>query len=384
MDKRPNPLRSTILTILAAVLLFVVYWYGWRVTEIDLVTLITDVADVKPIVNSLLRPRLLEQEEFTQRHKALIWVPCADAYPDMEVEPLIPGAPYVTVSSDCANVGQPVTVEGYDFEPNVKGSLRWVVGYSRRRIDYVTTDADGEFVYTFKVPEVEFADEPINCGVEFIASWREGPLQPTEPLRLTWEKMIETIFLALMATTLGIVVAIPLSFLGAHNLMGNSPVGLAIYYVTRTFFNLLRSIEPLIMAIVFAVWVGIGPFAGVLALAVHSIAALGKLYSEAIESIDEGPIEAITSTGANRLQVIFYAVIPQIVPQYLAFTIYRWDINVRMSTIIGFVGGGGIGFILQQWINLLQYRNAAVAVWAIAIVVATLDYVSAKVREKIV
>ena len=137
------------------------------------------------------------------------------------------------------------------------------------------------------------------------------------------------------------------------------------------------------MAIVFAVWVGIGPFAGVLALTVHSIAALGKLYSEAIESIDEGPIEAVTATGANRMQVIMYAVVPQIVPQFLAFTIYRWDINVRMSTIIGFVGGGGIGFLLQQWINLLQYRNAAVAVWAIAIVVATLDYISAKVREKI-
>ena len=94
--------------------------------------------------------------------------------------------------------------------------------------------------------------------------------------------------------------------------------------------------------------------------------------------------EAITATGANKLQVIIYAVVPQVVPQFLAFTIYRWDINVRMSTIIGFVGGGGVGFVLQQWINLLQYRNAAVAVWAIAIVVATMDYVSAKIREKLV
>jgi phosphonate ABC transporter permease subunit PhnE len=162
------------------------------------------------------------------------------------------------------------------------------------------------------------------------------------------------------------------------------PSGLVVYYVTRTILNVLRSIEPLIMAIVFAIWVGIGPFAGVLALTLHSIAALAKLYSEQVESIDPGPIEAITATGATRLQTIVYGVIPQIVPPFLSFTIYRWDINVRMSTIIGFVGGGGIGTLLKQWIDLLQYDQAGVATLAIAIVVATLDYVSAKTREKIV
>jgi phosphonate ABC transporter permease subunit PhnE len=162
------------------------------------------------------------------------------------------------------------------------------------------------------------------------------------------------------------------------------PTGLIIYYVTRTILNVLRAIEPLIMAIVFVVWVGIGPFAGVLALTLHTIAALGKLYSEQVENISQGPIEAVTATGANRLQTIIYAVIPQIVPPYIAFTIYRWDINVRMSTIIGFAGGGGIGFLLQQNLNLLKYRQAAVQMLAIAIVVASLDYISAKIREKII
>lgn len=152
----------------------------------------------------------------------------------------------------------------------------------------------------------------------------------------------------------------------------------------RSVLNITRAIEPLIMAIVFAVWVGIGPFAGVLALSLHSIAALGKLYSEAVESIDPGPIEAITSTGADRLQTIVYGIVPQIVPPYVSFTIYRWDINVRMSTVIGFVGGGGIGFILQQQISLLKYRDAGVAMIGIAIVVAAMDYLSAIVREKIV
>jgi phosphonate ABC transporter permease subunit PhnE len=161
-------------------------------------------------------------------------------------------------------------------------------------------------------------------------------------------------------------------------------VGLVIYYAARTLFNTLRSIEPLVMGIVFVVWVGFGPFAGSLALALHTTAALAKLYSEQVESIAAGPLEAVRATGATRLQTVVYAVVPQIVPPYISFTMYRWDINVRMSTIIGFVGGGGIGFLLQQNINLLQYRAAAAQMLAIAIVVASMDYISARLRERLV
>jgi phosphonate ABC transporter permease subunit PhnE len=175
---------------------------------------------------------------------------------------------------------------------------------------------------------------------------------------------------------------------GAGGMMAGThshfPLGMVVYYTSRTTLNAMRSIEPLIMGIVFVIWVSAGPFAGVLALGLHSIASLGKLYSEQIESIDAGPIEAIQATGANRLQTIVYAVVPQIIPPYIAFTMYRWDINVRMSTIIGFVGGGGIGFLLQQQINLLRYKQAGVAVLAIAIVVSVLDYTSASIRERIV
>ncbi len=161
-------------------------------------------------------------------------------------------------------------------------------------------------------------------------------------------------------------------------------IGLVIYYIARTTFNGLRSIEPLVMGIVFVVWVGFGPFAGSLALALHTTAALAKLYSEQVESIDAGPLEAVRATGATRLQTVVYAVVPQIVPPYISFTMYRWDINVRMSTIIGFVGGGGIGFLLQQNINLLNYRKAAAQMLAIAIVVASMDYISARLRERLV
>ncbi len=162
------------------------------------------------------------------------------------------------------------------------------------------------------------------------------------------------------------------------------PSGMITYYLSRSLFNGIRSVEPLVMAIVFVVWVGLGPFAGSLALALHTVAALAKLYSEQVESILPGPLEAVTATGATRLQNVVYAVVPQIVPPYIAFTLYRWDINVRMSTIIGFAGGGGIGFLLQQNMNLLQYRAASVQMLAIAVVVSTLDFVSARVRERIV
>jgi phosphonate transport system permease protein len=194
--------------------------------------------------------------------------------------------------------------------------------------------------------------------------------------------MVETIFMGMMATLFGIILAIPASFLAARNIMSGSPVTMAIYYITRTIMNIVRAIEPLIWALIAVVWVGLGPFAGIVALTVHSVAALGKLYSEAIEGIDPGPIEAIQATGATRLQTIMYAVVPQMISPFVSFTIYRWDVNVRMSTVIGLVGGGGVGFILVQYIRLLDYRAAGIAVWFIAVTVAVLDYVSSEIRER--
>ncbi|HWQ83728.1 MAG TPA: ABC transporter permease subunit, partial [Anaerolineales bacterium] len=165
---------------------------------------------------------------------------------------------------------------------------------------------------------------------------------------------------------------------------GSLPVGMAIYTSVRAVMNVLRSIEAFIWAIIFVVLVSTGPFAGTLALTLHTVAALGKLYSEQVESIMPGPLEAIKATGATRLQTIIYGVIPQIIPPYISFTMYRWDINVRMSTIIGFAGGGGIGFLLQQNINLLNYRAASTQMIAITVVVWAMDYLSSVLRERYV
>ena len=200
--------------------------------------------------------------------------------------------------------------------------------------------------------------------------------------------LLESVFMALLATLFGGMLAFPLSFLGARNIMGFSPLGWSLYALTRGFFNVFRSIESILWAVVFAIWVGFGPFAGVLALTIHTIAALGKLYSEQVESIDPGPLEAIAATGARRWQVVLYGVIPQIVPSYLAFSLYRWDINVRMSTVIALVGGGGIGRILFYYKGQVgrlsnAWNQVGAVVVSIVVVIWLLDYISGRVREKI-
>lgn len=197
-------------------------------------------------------------------------------------------------------------------------------------------------------------------------------------------EMIITIMQALMATTLGGALAIPFSFLAAKNLTGKSKFSAWIFYGTRSIFNVLRSIEALLYVAIFVYWVGIGPFAGMLALSITTFALMGKLFSEAIENIDPGPIEATTATGANKLQTIMYAIVPQIVPPFLSYLIYQWDINIRMATIIGFAGGGGIGLMLSTFFGSLQYHKAGTVILFIVVVVAAMDFASAKIRERFV
>ena len=195
--------------------------------------------------------------------------------------------------------------------------------------------------------------------------------------------MIETVFLALMASTLALPFAFLLSFLGARNLMQDSWGGRIAYALTRALMNVARSIEPLVWAIIFTIWVGVGPFAGMLALFVHSVAALGKLYSEAIESIDPGPVEAVRATGGNFVQVLRFGVVPQVVPPFLSFTVYRWDINVRMATILGLVGGGGIGALLINYQQMAVWPKVGTIMVFITLVVWILDLVSARARQRL-
>jgi phosphonate ABC transporter permease subunit PhnE len=241
------------------------------------------------------------------------------------------------------------------------------------------------FAYCWQITELSIRGL-LNPGKTFgrlILDWIKIDLSP-EIFKVVFQQMLVTIFQAMLATTLGALLAFPFSFLAAKNLTGRSRLLSWLYVGSRATLNILRSIEALLYVVIFVFWVGIGPFAGMLALAVTSFALIGKLFSESIENIDPGPIEAVTATGADRLQMISYAILPQIVPPFVSYLLYQWDINVRMATIIGFAGGGGIGLTLMTYAGSLQYHKAGTVVLMIVIVVALMDFASAKLRENLV
>jgi phosphonate transport system permease protein len=395
---RPRTRGGTTIFILV---LLIFFGLGWQITQIDLVKAATQWPDTIPPLLRVLWPweRAVAREEIFIEAAATVETPCTDNPPAPPAE--VPGEPYVQVQPTCGTLstarepGTLLTLTGSDFKPNTKTVIWWrdPLGAEFRvwqQGEYVqtVTDDQGNFEIQFRMPIIEIppsaGEGPFIHRVMARQQVASGPAMPSVELRLAVERMAETIFMGLMATLFGMVLAVPVSFAAARNLMSATPITMGLYYLTRTILNLVRSIEPLIWAIIATIWVGLGPFAGIIALTLHSIAALGKLYSEAIEGIDSGPIEAIQATGANWLQIIAFAVVPQMIPPFVSFTIYRWDINVRMSTIIGAVGGGGIGFLLIQWIRLTDYSAAGIAVWFIAITVAVLDYVSSEIRSRIV
>ena len=323
-----------------------------------------------------------------------VQVPCA---PEPPVARREDAGKVATVLPDCGPVGETLIVNISGMWPNTETEIVWrtpigdpkMVGEGESQMLVATTDETGSLTTTLRVPTTALVAAPDPTLPQFHRVYFDQ-YRPIGGIELSYignevmKGALATVAMALLATGLSMIFAIPLSFLAAHNLMSGNPITYAIYVVVRTLLNILRSIESLIIAIVFVVIVGLGPFAGMLALAVHSVAALGKLYSEVIEGIDEGPIEAIRATGANWLQTVRYAVIPQIVPPFTAFTIYRWDINVRSATVIGLVGGGGIGFLLIELIRVNDMRGVSAVFIAIAAIVIVLDYFSAKLRERLV
>jgi len=260
---------------------------------------------------------------------------------------------------------------------------RGVIGYLKPAI-YILLGL-AAFIYCWNITEINLGNliQPGPTFLQILKDFTRIDLS-SDVLNLVTKQIIITILQAMLATFLGAILAAPASFLAAKNLTGKSRFLAWLYYLTRSVFNFLRSIEALLYAAIFVFWVGIGPFAGMLALAVTTFALIGKLFSEAIENIESGPIEAVNATGANRLQMIFYAIIPQIVPSFVSYIVYQWDINIRMATIIGFAGGGGIGLTLSTYFGSLQYHKAGTVVLFIVVVVALMDFASAKIREILV
>ncbi len=212
----------------------------------------------------------------------------------------------------------------------------------------------------------------------------QNPSANIYPLQEVMSQMALTIEIALVGTFVATLFAVPLSFLAARNLTARSVLMRVSYFVTRAFFNVDRGVDTLILALVFVAAVGLGPFAGVLAMAIHSVADLGKLYSEAIENVDKGPIEALESVGASGTNVLRWAILPQVLPLFTSYTLYRFEINFRVSIVLGFVGAGGIGFFIQGAMAAGNYNQMVIGVIAIVVIVNLIDFLSSDVRRRLV
>ncbi len=191
---------------------------------------------------------------------------------------------------------------------------------------------------------------------------------------------IITIQIAIMGTVLALVVAVPISFFAAKN---TSPHW-SVYGTLRALLSFLRSVPEIVFALVFVPTVSLGPLAGVLALAIHNIGVMGKLFSEIIESADIGPQEAVTATGAKRSIVILYGILPQVIPHILSNAFYRLEVSVRASLVLGLVGAGGVGQLLSIHFKMFQYNKVAVDCLVIMAMVIVIDYIGGIIRRRVI
>lgn len=371
-----------IRNVLLIALIVAAFGISYNVTGVDFQRLIRDLPKGGPILKEFLSPDVFTRETETRTIEIAFPIPCGSA-PN---ESVIPSeGPRLVPSVDCADPRQKFTLEGFDLEPNSEVVIRWDFPDERVMTAIRTqTDANGYFTSEVEARPIAVSVDNVASQLEVDTNTPVGGLKPSQALKDVINQMFVTIFMALLSTTIATIVAAPLSFLAASNITRKGKVGTTAYYIVRSILNLTRSYDPLLMASVFGFWLSFGPFPGFLSLTVVTIASLGKLFSETIEGIDAGPLEALQATGSNQLQTVAYGVVPQIIPDFVSFIIYHWDINVRISTIIGFVGGGGIGFYLSEQINGFHYDRAGTAIWAIVIVVWAMDFLSAEVRKKLI
>jgi len=191
---------------------------------------------------------------------------------------------------------------------------------------------------------------------------------------------LETVQMALAGTFLALLAAFPLGFLAARNTTPNP----AVYFAVRSILNLVRTIPDLALGLLFVAAVGLGAFAGTLALAIHTATVLGKLLSESVENIDEGVVEAIRATGAGYGQILSFAVLPQILPDLISFTLYRLETNIRAASVLGLIGAGGIGYLMNSSFRTFQYQEAAAIVLVLIALVMLVDHLSSRLRALVV
>jgi phosphonate transport system permease protein len=214
-------------------------------------------------------------------------------------------------------------------------------------------------------------------------------------LREAMKGTLETFAISFMGTLMAAAIALAIVFFSSRNLIYSGllyemeakkqwrqAIRLLPYLCAKALLNVLRTIPEMVWALIFVFLVGLGPFPGVLALGVHTGGVLGKLFGEVLEDVDSQPIEALQSTGAGRLQILCYGILPQVLPQFISYTLYRWEVNIRVAAVLGFVGAGGLGQRIHIAISLFLENQLLTLIMAIYLLVTLVDYLSAYLRRK--
>lgn len=195
----------------------------------------------------------------------------------------------------------------------------------------------------------------------------------------TADGMIETFQMAVLATALGSLIALPVAFLASRI---SAPNGLVLY-LDRTILSVVRSVPDILYAIIFVSVLSIGPLPGILALILFNIGIIGKLLSETVDGIDPGPIEAARASGANHTQMVWSSVMPQVLPNYVAYALYTFELNIRASAVVGFVGAGGIGLVLDTQRKFFAYDRVAMIVLELFVMVVIIELISERLRRRL-
>ena len=195
------------------------------------------------------------------------------------------------------------------------------------------------------------------------------------------EPAIETVLMATLATMLGVILAVPVAWLGALNI---SPLGHSTYALGRVLMTLSRSVHEIVWALIFVACVGLGALAGILAMGVRSVGFISKTVAEAIEDVDQGPVEALRAAGANKFQIVIFAILPQVIPTFLGNIIFEWDVNIRRSTIMGLVGAGGLGLSLHRQMAAYNYGGITTVVLVILALIGIGEVISYYARRSVI
>lgn len=258
----------------------------------------------------------------------------------------------------------------------------------------------GFFIWSYRGAEIDMSQLFSRDSAEQITLYVIKLFPPdfsSVVIQEAFKGTMETFAISFMGTLMAVVIAISVVFFASRNLIFSgllyemepkqgwrSAARLVPYLAAKSLLNILRTIPEMVWALIFVFLVGLGPFPGVLALGVHTGGVLGKLFGEVLEDVDNQPIEALQATGASRIQILFYGIFPQVLPQFISYTLYRWEVNIRVAAVLGFVGAGGLGQRMHIAISLFFENQLLTLIIAIYILVTIVDYLSAYLRRKVI